>query len=57
MAKVKQKVSGTFRSKKGAESFSDTELYEYHEKQKQSVLQAIGQVIETGTVPWDSTTS
>ena len=26
-------------------------------KTKQSVLQAIGQVIETGTVPWDSTTS
>ena len=26
-------------------------------KQKQSVLQAISQIIETGTVPWNSTTS
>ena len=58
MTKVKQKVSGTFRSKEGAESFvSDTKLYEYDEQTKQSVLQAIGQVIETGTVPWNLTTS
>ncbi|MGR5874091.1 IS66 family transposase [Bacillus pacificus] len=35
MTKVKQKVSGTFRSKKRRRIFlSDTELYEYHEKTK-----------------------
>ena len=54
MTKVKQKVSGTFR--KAQNLLSDTKLYEYDE-QKQSVLQAIGQVIETGTVPWNLTTS
>ncbi|PEK68439.1 transposase, partial [Bacillus toyonensis] len=54
MTKVKQKVSGTFRSKKGAESFCQIRSFmSTMKKQKQSVLQAIGQVIETGTVPWN----
>lgn len=58
MTKVKQKVSGTFRSKKGAESFCQIRSFmSTMKKQKQSVLQAISQVIETGTVPWNSTTS
>ncbi|MGE6552262.1 IS66 family transposase [Bacillus mycoides] len=58
MTKVKQKVSGTFRSKKGAESFCQIRSFmSTMKKQKHSVLQAIGQVIETGTVPWNSTTS
>ncbi|MEK4503813.1 IS66 family transposase [Bacillus sp. FSL R12-0069] len=58
MTKVKQKVSGTFRSKKGAESFCQIRSFmSTMKKQKQSVLQAIGQVIETGTVPWNITTS
>ncbi|QDZ76410.1 IS66 family transposase, partial [Bacillus cereus] len=58
MTKVKQKVSGTFRSKKGAESFSQIRSFmSTMRKQKQSVLQAIGQVIETGRVPWNRTTS
>ena len=58
MTKVKQKVSGTFRSKKGAESFCQIRSFmSTMKKQKQSVLQAIGQVIETGTVPWNSTIS
>jgi len=58
MTKVKQKVSGTFRSKKGAESFCQIRSFmSTMKKQKQSVLQAIGQVIETGTVPWNRTTS
>ncbi|MGG0325288.1 transposase [Bacillus mycoides] len=58
MTKVKQKVSGTFRSKKGAESFCQIRSFmSTMKKQKQSVLQAIGQVIETGTVPWNFTTS
>ena len=56
MTKVKQKVSGTFR-RKAQNLLSDTKLYEYDEQTKQSVLQAIGQVIETGTVPWNLTTS
>ncbi|MDA2637011.1 transposase [Bacillus cereus] len=57
MTKVKQKVSGTFRSKKGAES--DCQIRSFMitmKKQKQSVLQAISQVIETGAVPWNITT-
>ncbi|WP_242071483.1 IS66 family transposase, partial [Bacillus thuringiensis] len=58
MTKVKQKVSGTFRSKKGAESFCQIRSFiSTMKKQKQSVLRAIGQVIETGTVPWNRTTS
>ncbi|EOQ04835.1 hypothetical protein IKC_06419 [Bacillus cereus VD184] len=58
MTKVKQKVSGTFRSKKDAEAFCQIRSFmSTMKKQKQSVLQAIGQVIETGTVPWNSTTS
>ncbi|MES5938267.1 MULTISPECIES: IS66 family transposase [unclassified Bacillus cereus group] len=58
MTKVKQKVSGTFRSKKGAESFCQIRSFiSTMKKQKQSVLQAIGQVIETGTVPWNCTIS
>lgn len=58
MTKVKQKMSGTFRSQKGAESFCQIRSFmSTMKKQKQSVLQAIGQVIETGTVPWNSTTS
>lgn len=58
MTKVKQKVSGTFRSKKGAESFCQIRSFiSTMKKQKQSVLRAIGQVIETGTVPWTRTTS
>ncbi|OOR69037.1 transposase, partial [Bacillus cereus] len=58
MTKVKQKVSGTFRSKKGAESFCQIRSFmSTMKKQKQSVLQAINQVIETGTVPWNRTTS
>ncbi|MGM1367718.1 IS66 family transposase [Bacillus cereus group sp. BceL291] len=58
MTKVKQKVSGTFRSKKGAESFCQIRSFmSTMKKQKQSVLQAIGQIIETGTVPWNITTS
>lgn len=58
MTKVKQKVSGTFRSKKGAESFCQIRSFiSTMKKQKQSVLQAMSQVIETGTVPWNSTTS
>ncbi|AZR75121.1 TPA: IS66 family transposase [Bacillus cereus] len=58
MAKVKQKVSGTFRSQKGAESFCQIRSFmSTMKKQKQSVLQAIGQVIETGTVPWNGTIS
>ncbi|WP_306472399.1 IS66 family transposase [Bacillus toyonensis] len=57
MTKVKQKVSGTFRSKKGAKSFCQIRSFmSTMKKQKQSVLQAIGPVIETGTVPWNSTT-
>ncbi|MEM5611367.1 transposase [Bacillus thuringiensis] len=57
MTKVKQKVSGTFRSKKGAESFCQIRIFmSTMKKQKQSVLQAIGQVIVTGTVPWNRTT-
>ena len=52
------KVSGTFRSEKGAESFCQIRSFmSTMKKQKQSVLQAIGQVIETGTVPWKITTS
>ena len=49
MTKVKQKVSGLsdFPSKKAQNLLSDTKLYEYDEQTKQSVLQAIGQVIET----------
>lgn len=58
MTKVKQKVSGTFRSKKGAEFFCQIRSFmSTMKKQKQSVLQAIGQIIETGTVPWNSATS
>ncbi|PHD52016.1 transposase [Bacillus toyonensis] len=58
MTKVKQKVSGTFRSKKGAEFFCQIRSFmSTMKKQKHSVLQAIGQVIETGTVPWNSTIS
>jgi len=54
MTKVKQKVSGTFRSKEGAESFCQIlSFMSTIKKQKQSVLQAIGQMIETGTVPWE----
>ncbi|WP_242068305.1 IS66 family transposase, partial [Bacillus thuringiensis] len=57
MTKVKQKVSGTFRSKKGAESFCQIRSFmSTMKKQKQSVLQAIGQVIVAGTVPWNRTT-
>ncbi|WP_257156157.1 IS66 family transposase [Bacillus thuringiensis] len=57
MTKVKQKVSGTFRSKKGAESFCQIRIFmSTMKKQKQSVLQAIGQVIVTGTVSWNRTT-
>ncbi|WP_144508249.1 IS66 family transposase, partial [Bacillus mycoides] len=58
MTKVKQKVSGTFRSKKGAESFCQIRSFiSTMKKQKKSVLQAMSQVIETGTVPWSITTS
>ncbi|OOR03920.1 transposase [Bacillus cereus] len=58
MTKVKQKVSGTFRSKKGAEAFCQIRSFiSTMKKQKQSVLQAMSQVIETGTVPWNITTS
>nr|WP_242068997.1 IS66 family transposase [Bacillus thuringiensis] len=57
MTKVKQKVSGIFRSKKGAESFCQIRSFmSTMKKQKQSVLQAIGQVIVAGTVPWNRTT-
>ena len=51
MTKVKQKVSGLSEVRKAQNLLSDTKLYEYDEQTKQSVLQAIGQVIETGTVP------
>ncbi|KIU73156.1 transposase [Bacillus thuringiensis Sbt003] len=57
MTKVKQKVSGTFRSKKGAEFFCQIRSFmSTMKKQKQSVLQAMGQVIVAGTVPWNRTT-
>ncbi|WP_305927808.1 IS66 family transposase [Bacillus mycoides] len=53
MTKVKQKVSGTFRSQSGADVFSRTRSFiSTMKKQKQSVLQAMRQVLETGTVPW-----
>ncbi|MEC2554173.1 IS66 family transposase, partial [Bacillus tropicus] len=58
MTKVKQKVSGTFRSKEGAESFCHIRSFmSTMKKQKQSVLQAISQVLKTGTVPWNTTLS
>nr|WP_257154623.1 transposase [Bacillus thuringiensis] len=58
MTKVKQKVSGTFLSKQGAESFCQIRSFmSTMKKQKQSVLPAISQVIETGTVLWNRTTS
>ncbi|PEO37644.1 transposase, partial [Bacillus wiedmannii] len=58
MTKVKQKVSGTFRSKKGAESFGQIRSFmSTMKKQKQFVLQAIGQLIEIEAVPWNRTTS
>jgi len=50
MTKVNQKVSGTFRSKKGAESFlSDTKFYEYHEKAICLTSDRPG--YRTGTIP------
>ncbi|MGR5978770.1 IS66 family transposase [Bacillus cereus] len=58
MTKVKQKVSGTFRSKEGAESFCHIRSFmSTMKKQNQSVLQAISQVLKTGTVPWNTTLS
>ncbi|MED2754619.1 transposase [Bacillus thuringiensis] len=55
MTKVKQKVSRTFRSKKGAESFC--QIRGVIRTMKKIVFQAIDQVIETRTVPWNRTIS
>ncbi|AHA75659.1 hypothetical protein ABE44_23895 [Bacillus thuringiensis] len=55
---TEHKVSGTFQSKKGAEFFCQIRSFmSTMKKQKQSILRAIGQVIENRTIPWNHTTS
>ena len=51
MAKVKQKVSGTFRSKTGAQNFAMTRSFlGTLKKQKRNLFESIKQVMKTGRI-------
>ena len=55
---TEHKVSGTFPSKKGTESFCQIRSFmSTMKKQKQSIIRAIDQVIENRMIPWNDTTS